>query len=493
MQLGRDRYFGLASLVFAMVGLGVDRADAQVPGARPLSTTEQIDFLQQQIDQLRAQNVGVKSEVPMWYSSASDAPIPTVPQSAAPFATATPPSVFEQGPPPAAPEKKYPDFKLTGVFQIDAARFGQSDESIATLGDIEDGLGFRRARFAATGNVTERTSYIMEFDLAQSQARFVDVWGQVKETPLGNMRIGRYRQPFGMSELTSIRELPFLERPTIFALGPFRQTGIMFSNTALGDSATWAVSGFRSLSDNFGNVYGDDGGYGTAERFTFLAMDRGDDCGIVHFGFAHSYLDPARNQLQFASQDEVFLSQQPNLGPTGLSVLPIVNVPPFVNSGVFDVSHVNHYNVEAAASVGRALIQSEYRWSNLELASGDNTTVHGGYATIRYMLTGEVIPYNRAGGVFGRVKPNTPLDIAKGHWGAWEIAARYTTINLNPMFGLPGVPGPTRRLDSTDLGLNWYWTSNSKCQMEWINGSLADPTLGKSITNTLAGRVQFDF
>jgi len=283
-----------------------------------------------------------------------------------------------------------------------------------------------------------------------------------------------------------------LERPIVFAFAPFRQTGIMFSDTAWDELATWAVSGFRTISDNFGNVYGDAGGYGTAERLTFLPVDRG-DCGLVHLGFDHSFLQPARDQLQYASQDEVFVGQQPNLGPTGLSVLPIVNVPPFVNTGVFDVNHSNLLNVEGAISFGRALLQSEYRWANVELLTGETATVHGGYATARYVLTGEVIPYNRAGGVFGRVKPNHPLDICQGDWGAWEVVGEFSTIDLSPMFGLPGVPGPTRRLNSTTVGLNWYWWTNAKCQVEWVVGTLDDPILGDSVTNTFAGRVQFDF
>ncbi|TWU47596.1 Phosphate-selective porin O and P [Rubripirellula tenax] len=223
---------------------------------------------------------------------------------------------------PAVPEtkKSYPDFKITGFFQLDTAYFDQSDASVATLGDIQDGTGFRRARIAAVDNLTERASYQMEFDFAQAQARFVDVWGQIKDTPVGNVRIGRFRQPFGMSELTSIRELPFLERPTVFALAPFRQTGIMLFDTAVDEQMTWAVSGFRTLSDNFGNVYGDNGGYGTAERITALLIDRG-DCRVLHVGLDHSYLNPGRDQIQYASQDEIFVGQQPNFGPTGLSVL----------------------------------------------------------------------------------------------------------------------------------------------------------------------------
>lgn len=427
--------------------------------------------------------------------------VPTVPETVTASFTqsweSTAPSALYMTPSPdepslAVPDKTYPDFRMTGFFHLDTARFAQSDESRAQLGDIQDGTGFRRARLAATGNVSERGTYMFEVDIAQAQARFVDVWGQIAETPVGNIRIGRYRQPFGMTELTSIRELPLMERPSVVALSPFRQTGIMFSDTAFDERATWAASGFRTLSDNFGNVYGDSSGMGTAERLTWLAMDHG-DTQLLHLGFGHSYLDPGRNQYLLASQDEIFIGQQPLLGPNGLSVLPLDGVPPFVNSGVFTVDDVNMLNIEGAWSLGRTLVQAEHRWSRISLPSGDRATVQGGYITLRHMLTGEVIPYNRAAGVFGRVEPLCPLDIAAGNWGAWELVGRLSTLNLNPLFGLPGIPGPTGSLDTTSLGLNWYWWNNAKCVMEWVNGDLNRPGAGESVSNTVAGRVQFDF
>ena len=123
--------------------------------------------------------------------------------------------------------KSFPTVRVTGFFQLDSAWFTQDATNLETLGDIDDGLGFRRARFAATGDVAQDISYVFEFDIAQSQARFVDVWLQASKTRLGNVRIGRFRQQFGMSEQTSIRDLPFLERPVTFTQSPFRQTGVM--------------------------------------------------------------------------------------------------------------------------------------------------------------------------------------------------------------------------------------------------------------------------
>ncbi|MEZ6093807.1 MAG: porin [Pirellulaceae bacterium] len=110
------------------------------------------------------------------------------------------------------------------------------------------------------------------------------------------------------------------------------------------------------------------------------------------------------------------------------------------------------------------------------------------------MLTGETIPYNRKAGVFGRIKPANPFDWNCGGFGAVEIVGQLSTIDLNPLFGAPGVTGPGRRLNTASLGLNWYLYEHAKCQVEWVNGNLNDPaTAGNSISNTVAGRVQFDF
>ena len=454
--------------------------------AQPATHLERIDQMQRELDQLRLET---SDEGPMQTASfQSQSPQPAIAamNSAGDMAT-------KDLQPPKSPDKKLPDYKLTGVFQVDSAYFGQSDEHRALVGDIQDGAGFRRARLSATGNVAENASYTMEFDFAQSQNRFVDVWGQVSKTPVGNFRVGRFRQPFGMAELTSVRELPFLERPISFALAPFRQTGIMVFDTAFDEEMTYAFSGFRAQSDTFGNIYGDNGGYGVAERITFLPIDRG-DCQLVHIGLAHSFLDPARDQLQFASQDEVFIGQNPNFGPNNLSVLPIVNTPAQVNTGAFNVQNTNLFNAELAASRGNILVQGEYRYDNLNLLTGENVTVHGGYAHVRWVLTGEAIPYNRTGGVFGRVKPDHPLSFSKCDYGAFEVAAQISMLDTNPLFGQAGVPGVTRRLNSTSLALNWYVYANAKAQFELINASLNDPASGlNGVANTAASRVQFDF
>ena len=389
------------------------------------------------------------------------------------------PFVFEQA--DESTSKEFPSVKVTGFFQLDAAYFSQDAVNQATLGDINDGLGFRRARLAAAGSVSDDVSYIIEFDIAQSQARFVDVWMQLDKTRFGKVRIGRYRQPFGMAELTSIRELPFLERPLTFAQSPFRQTGVMLFDSTVDGKGTWAFSGFRFLSDNFGNVFADSGGYGLVARLTKVAAEWGED-RLFHVGFDYSYANPGRGLVQIVSTNEVLVGQNPNLGPAGLSVLPIDAVPPFVNTGVVPTDSIQFFNFESALALGRMAIQSEVRWIHLNQTVGGSARLPGAYAQVRYMLTGEKIPYSREGGVFGRVVPSNEC----GN-GAWELLARISHLDLNDAT----ITG--RRLTDFTVGCNCYWNKFTKFQFNWIHSRLNDVTLGDSNANAFAFRAQIDF
>lgn len=388
---------------------------------------------------------------------------------------------------------KYPTVRVTGVFQLDFANFDQDFTNRLTVGNVQNGYSFRRARLAATGNVTEDTTYMMEFDFAQSQAWFVDVWMNFAKVPVfGNVRVGRFRQPFGMSELTSVRELPFLERPTTFAFAPFRQTGVMAYDHNEEETATYAVSAYRYLSDNFGNVYGDDGGWGAATRLTYLPYISCDANELIHVGFDYSYNDAARNVVQYSSQPEIFVGQNPGLGPAGLDKLPIVSVPPFVNTGPMPFQHSNLYNIEAAAKYGALVVQSEMRWAYSDMLTGPNNTFPAFYAHARYVLTGETIPYVRQGAVFGRVVPDNPVRFGGcgcTGWGAWELAGRVSYIDLNGV----GLPGPGRRMTDTTVGLNWYLNRYTKFQFNWIHAFLNDPVLLGSNANVFALRSQIDF
>ncbi|NQV26422.1 MAG: porin [Rhodopirellula sp.] len=382
----------------------------------------------------------------------------------------------------------YPTVGVTGFFHLDNAWYHQDSRNVATLGGpLQDGSEFRRARLAAKGNVAENVSYIIEFDFAASQPRFVDVWMNFAKVPVfGNVRIGRWRQPFGMAELTSVRELPFLERALPFSMAPFRQTGIGFYNHSDDERATWAGSVVRYPSDNFGNNTGNAGGYSFVGRTTWLPYYENEGDQLFHVGFDYSYLNPATNKVQFASQPEI------QVGQTSGGVFPasFVGVPAFVSTGTLsNVTNINLMGVEAAAAYGNLYLQSEFRWMVIEQNGGQRNTLPGGYAQLRYLLTGEKLPYKKKDGVFGRVIPHQDASFGNGGIGAWELDARWSFVDFNGT----GFPGPGRRLNDITFGMNWYVNAHTKFQLNYIHAYLDDPTLGNSNADIFALRAQIDF
>ncbi len=86
----------------------------------------------------------------------------------------------------------------------------------------------------------------------------------------------------------------------------------------------------------------------------------------------------------------------------------------------------------------------------------------GCYVTGSWALTGEMRGYNRKSGIFN------PLPVAKsvyqGGWGAWEVAARWSDIDLTDGF----VDGGEMQILS--LGLNWWLSPffNVNFNYRWI-------------------------
>lgn len=394
------------------------------------------------------------------------------------------------GLPPCPPEEpKYPTVKMTGFFHLDSDWFDQNQANRATVGDIQDGDGFRRARLAAKGNVAENVSYIMEYDFAVSQARFVDVWLQFHDVAyLGNVRIGRWRQPFGMDELTSVRELPFLERSLLFSMTPFRQTGIGFFNNNEAENMTWAASVIRYPSDAFGNTGGDNGGYGFVGRTTFLPFYQDEGDRLLHFGLDYYFVDPATNLGGFASQPEIQIVDSTGTVPTILS-----SVPPFINTGSVPTNNISSYRLEAAAAYGRLYVQSEAQWLQLDQAGGSNETIEGAYIQFRYVLTGEKLPYDRKTGVFKTITPLHDVKPCYGGIGAWEVATRWSYADFNGSWLGNPATHPGRQLNDWTLGLNWYVNRFTKFQFNYIHAMLNDPTIGDSNANVFAVRCQLQF
>lgn len=323
-------------------------------------------------------------------------------------------------------------------------------------GGFTDGVEFRRARLKAEGTLYERVGFKAEYDFAGGEAAFTDVYMSLNDLfSTMDARVGHFKEPQGLEQLTGANYLTFMERSLSDALVPARNTGAALSDTLGANNINWSIGVFRD-TDNFGddtNSAGngvDDGQYNVTGRLSGTPLYEEDGTQVVHLGLSFSYRD-ADEGVRFRSRPEDH------------------QAPYVVDTGTIDAKNSWTGGVEAAWVMNQLSLQGEYLLSRVDDVADQNPDFWGFYVFASYFLTGEHRPYRPKDGSFGRVKPKT--NWGQGGGGAWELAARYSKLDLTDS----GYDGGD--LQDVTAGANWYLNPNARIMFNFVYGDL-DGTAG---------------
>ena len=361
----------------------------------------------------------------------------------------------------------------SGRIQMDVADFSQNAASVSQIKNQPNSVGFRRARLAVLGSY-EQLDYIVEMDFANrgpeavfntkdESVAFKDVYIQVHDLPvLGNVRVGHFKECFGLEQLTSDNFTTFMERSIDDegAFVPGRNNGIMAFNWTEDQRATWAIGTFTNATgfDQPPLFQFDHWGLDLTMRATYLPWydEASGGRGLLHTGVDYAFRSAPANSMTLSIRPEsAFASAVVNL------TLP----------------NVNDWQVlgtEAALVYGPLSLQSEFFAATVDRQDGiRNSNFYGGYAFVSYFLTGENRPYNRKLGVFDRVRPYEDFfhvrtcdgNCATG-WGAWEVAYRFSYIDM--LDNLTTTNGAARAADHT-IGLNWYLNPYTRVMFNYVH------------------------
>lgn len=88
------------------------------------------------------------------------------------------------------------------------------------------------------------------------------------------------------------------------------------------------------------------------------------------------------------------------------------------------------------------------------------------------MITGQRRRYNDGNYAFDGPRIDGSFDPAKGQWGAWELALRYSDIDLNYRQGTAGSALPIDAVRGGDqkiatAGVNWYLNSIARIMFDY--------------------------
>lgn len=385
-----------------------------------------------------------------------------------------------------------PSVNFTGELQVDAVFADQTEENRAVVGDIDNGADIRRARLGAFGEWLDNYEYRLEWDFALAgRPSFLDNWITIRDVPFfGSVRVGHFFEPFLLDRLTSNRFTTFMQRALPDAFAPARNLGIMAFDETEDFQHTWQYGVFRTGSNDFGDDVGDSPDTAVTARTTW-APGYHPDCpdDVWHFGIAGSHRMADDRTVRFTSTPEL-RNREDSVG----------SFPNFVDTGVLRANSFDLAGFEFARVWGSFSVQSEYVITYVDRVGGDNATFQSGYVFASYFLTGEHRTYSHSTntarhntGTFDRVLPKTNFLPAPGVGdvpcgpGAWEVAARYSWIDLNDS----GVTGG--ELHDVTLGLNWYLNPYTKVMWNYIHPMLERGGPGTTTADLYGMRCQFEF
>jgi phosphate-selective porin OprO/OprP len=425
-----------------------------------------------------------------------------------------------------------PLIRLSGFAQLDEGLASQSNASLGRIGNIQNGVGFRRTRLQAIGKLTEHTGLSIEMDFATvGRPSFQDVWGEQNEIPFfGTVRIGQFRQPETMDNWTSIRHLEFLERSLPFqAQDPFRRVGIMAYAMTEDERTQWAYSiygtgltffngvdtTYTTVGDNrFGTQIGDSGGVsGTIRASHLLYYDEPSDGRyLIHIGGGYNFSELGGNRNATGPFAKAYNSRPiPEffVGDLSGNFTTVAGTPAVVDTGRIAATSSNFWHTEFAGNWGAAHFQTEFLATSLNQRGGPAIFYPGAYFQCGYFLTGESCLYLKQAGVldYNVVPYSDFFGLGRkrgfGGWGAWECAFRWSWqdlsgVNINPANQLSNAAGPPPApnpgvVNQTTLAVNWWWNKFTRLQFNWIHSMPTYRGYGFAPFDLCTARFQVEF
>ena len=371
--------------------------------------------------------------------------------------------------------------KLGGRIQADFAtihpdfdlRNAVDTSDVSRIGGEGEGVEFRRTRLYVSGDLYNRIVFKSQFDFAGGEVSLKDQYIGMKNLPyVGTVLVGHMKEPFSLEQLTSSKYITFMERSLPSILDSERNFGLLFKNHYL-DKRMTASAGIFAVTGSDGEFFSRDRDFNVSGRITGLPFYDEENSRLVHLGFSLIKRFADNGDSGFQLRPEIHQAQR------------------YLNTGPFESDGATVIAAEFATVLGPFSVQAEWKNGWIDNRDGNNWEANSVYGEVSYFLTGESRAYKTSSGTFGRVTPNQPFNPAAGEWGAWQVAARYSWMDLQD----EGMDGGEEQ--NITAALNWYLYSNVRLQLNYVFADVSDT--GDVLSNAsghihaFQSRVQVEF
>ena len=270
--------------------------------------------------------------------------------------------------------------------------------------------------------------------------------------------IGNVPSPFVLTDSNSSKYLPHMERSLVTAFQS--GLGLGFGLTHVQD--TWAL---KFVVKGGGAKVAASDSYSFVARGTWAPLMHRDK--LVHLGLSASYDLKQEGEVTDFKGSEI--SKRSRFTSRAKADL----------AGALDASgHIN-FGADLAGVMGAFTLEGEFVGSLVQgREKTDDQFFWGAHADLGWFITGQSREYKVKDGRFGKVDRKRV-----GDWGVWEVAARYSHLDLSTKAGETTTANVAQNITGT---LNWYPTDALRMSAEWVQ-SLHNET------GTLGMRVQTIF
>ena len=462
---------------------------AQMRDADP--NAPKVAALQAQLDTVNQQLADVKAA-----QSADASSIITL---QAPPSGATVTATLPNGKPALATADGRFTANIRAIVMFDGAKYFQKSNlpPQTTNRDLNDGTNFRRARFGIDGKLFKDFDYALIYEFggsgAEDTGHIQEAWVQYTGWRPFRLKVGAFEPNIGLTAAVSTSQMPFLERASPAEVARNVAAGDSRSAIQLQGNGLWgegdsgiATRWFASaaLTGNTVSTLNSTGGFATQPldeqtgvigRFAIAPFSSTN--WQAHFGVNGQYVSqPNDAGVAVTPRYPVQLRDRPELRVDGTRL---------VDTGGIDTRHASVLGAEFAATAQQFFVESEYFQyrldrRNVTAATPANPTFHGWYVQGGWVLTGENRPYNPTEARLDAPKLNYNFNPSAGTWGAVELVARYSDLDLNfhdcgaghpipasPAACFDAIRGGEQKIST--IGLNWYLNPDIRLMFDYLH------------------------
>lgn len=349
---------------------------------------------------------------------------------------------------------------LDGRVMVDAASYQGAENRLAS------GVEIRRGRIGVKATIANDWLAEVDVDFANNAVEIKDMWGGYAGFPNSVIRVGNHKAPFGLDTLTSSKYITFIERGYVDSWSPDRRLGLSYSHW--GNNWQFSAGAFGQAGGTFNDkdtLTG--GGAGTSQRLNLVGRASfaplNEKGRVLHFGAAIARMKPDVAKIATSGSDLPDRLDASRIVKLDSRAETHVSRAKFLSTG--DMKYVNSTDMlglEFAGVFGPVSFQSEYQKADVKRLSTPVTTVKdhgfsGYYGFVSWFPTGESRPYSASEGEFGRVIPKSKM-------GAFELALRYSTLDLNDATSVDPIYGGSAK--NVTAACNWYFNANHRLMFD---------------------------